>query len=74
LFLACIFKHYDRSDLIFFGRFKNVLVYDRKMTEKMQMRLTVNLIFKVPGRKYETLIFVADEIQTLVGHRYRCII
>jgi len=30
LFLAYIFKHSDRSGLIFFGHFKDVSIYDRK--------------------------------------------
>jgi len=30
VFLAYIFKHSDRNDLIFFGHFKNSAVYDRK--------------------------------------------
>jgi len=34
VFLPCILKHSDQNDLIFFGHFKNVTVYDRKMTEK----------------------------------------
>jgi len=29
VFLFCIFKQSDRNDLIFFGHFKNVSIYDR---------------------------------------------
>ena len=34
VFLAYIFKLSDINDLILFGHFKNVLVYDWKMTKK----------------------------------------
>jgi len=30
VFLAYIFNHSDRNDLIFFGHFKSVSLYDRK--------------------------------------------
>jgi len=30
VFLAYVFRHSDRNNLIFFGLFKNVSVYDRK--------------------------------------------
>jgi len=36
VFLAYIFRHSDRKDLIFFGHFKIISVYDRKMTEIKQ--------------------------------------
>jgi len=31
VFLAYIFRHSDRNDLIFFGYFKIISVYDRKI-------------------------------------------
>jgi len=34
VFLAYILKHCDWNDLIYFGHFKNVSVYDQKTTEK----------------------------------------
>jgi len=30
-----IYRHSDRNDIICFGQFKNISVYDRKMTEKI---------------------------------------
>jgi len=44
-FLTCIFKHSERNDLIFFGRFKNVSVYDQKKQDESAMTLKV-LYFK----------------------------
>ena len=35
VFLAYIFKHSERNDLIFFGLFKNVSVYDAKKTKPL---------------------------------------
>jgi len=43
VFLARIFKYSDRNDLIFFGHFKNISVYDRKKSASKYARAPFNL-------------------------------
>jgi len=55
VFLAYIFKHWDRNDLIFFGHFKDVSVYDRKKTDLNAFVCYVPVIERM---KFETnLVF-----------------
>jgi len=59
--LAYIPRHSDRNDLIFFSHFKNVSVYDRKITEKPATGLVETRWLKTVERLISTIC-----------SRYRC--